>query len=187
MMACVYWVHLEEHTNMAEQGYIGVAVDFDARMQKHYLTTSRGDTHFARAIRSYGWRNLLKHIVFEGTDVECYAMETQLRPRFQIGWNEAIGGSGGDKSAFIDYAAREKPVGNKKPKLKNSNPFFGKKHTSETIAINTRAHAQSVIKTPYGDFYGFSALARHLNVHKATAKKIAIKEGWQIERKPEVY
>jgi hypothetical protein len=172
---------------MADQGYIGVATDFDSRMQQHYLKTSRGDTHFARAIRLYGWKHLQKNIVFEGSEADCYAFELKLRPKFQIGWNEAIGGYGGDKSQFIDYASRGKPVGNTKPKYGKENPFFGKKHLPETNAVNTRAHAHNLIKTPHGDFYGFNALARYLGMHKATAKKLAIKEGWQIERKPEVY
>lgn len=129
----------------------------------------------------------MKNIVFEGSENDCYALEVKLRPKFQIGWNEAIGGSGGDKSVFIDYAARNKPVGNTKPKDGEKNPFFGKKHSSKSLEVNTRSHAKSVINTPMGVFYGFNTLARHLGVHKATAKKMALKEGWQIECKPEVY
>lgn len=183
----VYWIHLKEHTDIDTQGYVGVAMNFELRMQKHYLKTSRGNTHFGRAIRLYGWKNLIKTVVFEGSDNDCYALEMQLRPKFQIGWNEAIGGSGGDKSAFIDYALREKPIGNRNSKQAELNPFFNKKHSDKSKELNSRAQARSVIKTPYGDFYGFSALARHLGVHKVTAKKQAIKEGWQIECKPEVY
>jgi len=178
---------LETHTNMGDDGYIGVAKDFDERMQRHYAITSRMDTHFARAIRLYGWKNLIKQVVFEGTEKDCYAFEESLRSKFQIGWNEAIGGHGGDRSQCINYDARAKPIGNRRPKHGVKNPFFGKKHSDEARAINSKRHAKVVITTPDGLFYGFSALARHLDVHKKTAKSMAYKRGWKIESKPEVY
>ena len=184
---CVYWIRLPEHTNVNNEGYVGVAADFELRMADHYRETSRYDTHFARAIRLYGWKNLVKEIIFLGTDTQCYEYERTLRPKFQIGWNEAIGGSGGDRSAFIDYENRAKPIGNRNKKYGKENPFFGKKHSEESRKANSRAQAKQVIITPHGNFFGFSALGRYLNVHKATAKKIALKEGWKIDNKPEVF
>jgi hypothetical protein len=181
---CVYWLRLEKHKDINQEGYVGVALDFDTRMQRHLQVTAKLDCHLGRAIRLYGWLNITKEVVFEGTPEECYAYEHSLRPRFQIGWNEAIGGCGGDRSEYIDYVARGKPVGNKNPKYGESNPFWGKSHTVETLQKNSHAHAKSLIKTPQGNFYGFSALGKFLGVHKATAKKIAIKEGWKIESQP---
>jgi hypothetical protein len=185
--ACVYWIRLPEHSNKKTDGYVGVAVDFDLRMKDHYRETSRYDTHFARAIRFYGWKNLIKEIIFIGTDEQCFKYEKSLRPKFQIGWNEAIGGCGGDRSKFIDYKKREKPVGNKNKKFGEENHFFGKKHSEASRQKNSIAQAKQVIVTPYGKFYGFSALSRYLKVHKITAKKIAIKEGWEIADKPEMF
>lgn len=185
--ACVYWIRLPEYTNVNNEGYVGVAADFDLRMADHYRETSRYDTHFARAIRLYGWKNLIKDIIFIGSDTQCYEYERTLRPRFQIGWNEAIGGSGGDRSAYIDYKSRAKPIGNRYPKAGKDNPFFNKKHSEEAKKANSRSHAKQVIITPHGNFFGFSALGRYLGVHKATAKKTAIREGWQIDDKSEVF
>lgn len=182
--ACVYWLHLDKHTDIKEHGYVGVALDFDTRMQRHLQITSKLDCHLGRSIRLYGWINLVKEIIFSGTPEECYAYENALRPKFQIGWNEAIGGQGGDRSEYIDYSARGKPIGNKNPKLGKLNPFWGKTHGAAAIQKNSYAHAKSIIKTPHGNFYGFTALGKFLGVHKATAKKIAVKKGWEIESQP---
>jgi hypothetical protein len=186
-MSVVYWIRLEEHFDMNSDGYIGVAIDLDSRLVRHRSITSRNDCHFGRAIRYHGWKNLLCDVVFCGTDEECYALETKLRPEFQIGWNEAIGGCGGDRSEYIDYAARAKPIGNKNPRYGQENPFFGKSHTTKTRQTQTIARSQSVIRTPDGIFFGFNSLAKHLRVHKATAKNIAIRQGWKIEDKPSLY
>jgi hypothetical protein len=181
--ACVYWLRLEKHTDINQDGYVGVAFDFNVRMQRHLQITSKLDCHFGRAIRLYGWLNLIKEVVFEGSPEECYEYEKSLRPRFQIGWNEAIGGCGGDRSQYIDYEARDKPIGNKNKKHGDLNPFWGKTHSIEAIQKNSHSHAKSLIKTPHGNFYGFTSLGKFLSVHKLTAKKIAIKEGWEIESK----
>lgn len=180
---CVYWLHLEKHKDIKQEGYVGVALNFDTRMQQHLQITGKLDCHLGRAIRLYGWLNLTKEIVFEGTHEECYAYENSLRPKFQIGWNEAIGGFGGDRSKYIDYKSRTKPIGNKNSKHGELNPFFGKTHNIESINKNSYAHAKCLIKTPHGNFYGFNSLGKFLGIHKATAKKKAIKEGWQIENK----
>jgi hypothetical protein len=186
-VSVVYWIRLEDHFDMSSDGYIGVAVDFDSRLVRHRSITSRSDCHFGRAIRYHGWKNMLCDVIFSGADTECYALESNLRPDFQIGWNEAIGGCGGDRSEYIDYAARGKPVGNTKPRTGLENPFFGKSHNEETRRTQTIARSQSVIRTPDGIFFGFNSLARHLKVHKATAKNIALKQGWEIESKPALY
>jgi hypothetical protein len=60
-------------------------------------------------------------------------------------------------------------------------------HTDESRQTQTIAKAQSIIRTPDGVFFGFSSLARHLKVHKATAKNMALKQGWKIENKPSLY
>ena len=186
-MNVVYWIHLPEHSDPCVDGYVGVAENFSTRLQRHFQITSRMDTHFARAIRLYGWKNLVKEVIFTGTSKECYVKEAELRPNFQIGWNEAIGGFGGDRSEHIDYAARAKPKGNTNPREGELNPFFGKTHSLKSVETIKRVKAKSVITTPEGTFYGFNDLARHLKVHKATAKKLAIKNGWEIHDQSEVY
>ena len=180
-IACVYWVHLPHHKYIAKEGYVGVAVDVPTRMKRHSTITAQTNTHFGNVIKKYGWENLVKEIIFTGDEVSCYELEKALRPNFQIGWNEAIGGKGGDRSKFIDYSSRPKPIGNKNSKHGQKNPFFGKSHINKTIEKNRIAHAKFVITTENEKFYGFTALAKSLGVHKATAKKIAIKEGWKIE------
>lgn len=106
-MTVVYWIHLKEHTDISKEGYVGVTGCFDTRMSRHYSLTSTFPSHFGKAIRKYGWDNLVKEIIFEGLTEECFKKELELRPSFQIGWNEAIGGLGGDRSFYIDYKSRK--------------------------------------------------------------------------------
>lgn len=186
-IACVYWIHLHSHSDIYSEGYVGVAVDVPTRLNRHLNVTSKLDVHFGRAIRLYGWENLKKEIVFTGHEQECYKYEEKLRPSFQIGWNEAIGGKGGDRSKFINYSARAKPIGNKKSKIGKTNPFYGKSHSEDAKFLNRKSHALSTITTPDGIFYGFTSLAKFLGVHKQTAKKIALKEGWKIESKSKMH
>ena len=181
-MPVVYWIRLESHTDILTQGYVGVAKDFNKRMKKHCTATPKLDNHFSRAIVKYGWENLIKTIVFTGSESDCYCKEKELRKDFQIGWNEAIGGCGGDRSLFIDYKSRINQGWNY-DKSGTKNPFYGKTHSKEMKVILGKAHSTSIIYTDKGVFYGFRALGRYLNVHKLTAKKIAIAKGWKIESK----
>lgn len=178
----VYWIHLESHTDILKEGYVGVTCDFESRMKRHLTRTARSDNHFGRAIIMYGWINLVKEVVFTGTKEECFQYENKLRPDYQIGWNEAIGGEYRDNSPFIDYQRRINK-GWSYDKTGSKNPFFGKKHTPESRRKNSEAQSTTIIYSEHGTFYGFNSLARFLNVHKATAKKLAIRKGWKIEDK----
>ena len=103
----VYWIHLKEHSNIANEGYVGVTFNYDQRMNEHFKFTSKLSNHFGNAISKYGWDNLIKEVIFNGSEEECFAKEKELRSKFQIGWNEAIGGLGGDRSMFINYKSRK--------------------------------------------------------------------------------
>ena len=183
----VYWIHLESHIDKTKEGYIGVAQIFEQRMGNHLRKTSKLDSHFGRSIRLYGWHNLIKEVIFTGTKEECFELERSYRPDFQIGWNEAIGGNGGDRSHCIDYKKRAKPIGNKLPKNGELNPFFGKMHSKESKSLMSSSKSKSIIYTPNGPVYGFNNLAKILNVHKQTAKKVAIENGWTIQSKQEMH
>jgi group I intron endonuclease len=179
----VYWVHLKEHTDIASQGYVGVALNFKERMYRHLKVTVKLDCHFANAINKYGWDNMVKDIVFTGTEEECYLKEKELRPQFEVGWNEAIGGQGGDRSKFINYRKR-KHHGWTYNKEGIGNPFYGKKHSENSLKKMSAGKCKNIVNTPDGVFNGFSEVARFYNINKITAKKWASKKaGWSYESK----
>lgn len=180
--ACIYWVKLQEHDDPMTQGYIGVSTSFKTRMRKHEINAKHKKTHLHNAINKYGWDVLVKEILFVGNEKECYAKEKEYRSEQAIGWNCAVGGIGGDRSLFIDYSKRINK-GWCYDKRREKNPFYNKKHTEEAALKIKKAKCKTLIKIEDCVFYGFNSLAKHLNVHKQTAKKIALANGWYIESK----
>ena len=93
-MACVYWIHHPSHTDIMTQGYIGfTSQKFSTRKANHKGYAQRGKQFvICRAIRKYGYENLIKKIIVIGTKEYCLDLEKRLRPRENIGWNIGIGG-----------------------------------------------------------------------------------------------
>ena len=179
----LYWIRLESHSDIAVDGYVGVTFNFDQRMNEHLKFTSKLDSHFGNAISKYGWDNMIKEVIFEGSSEDCYAKEKELRPKFQIGWNEAIGGLGGDRSVFIDYK-RRKNQGWTYERNGEKNPFYGKEHSHESIKKMSKSKCKNIITTPDGIFYGFREVARFYKINKITAQKWASKKkDWSYENK----
>ena len=124
----VYWLRLLDHTDPISEGYIGVTSNLAYRLHRHKTKTIKLDTHLARAILKYGWDNIVMDVLYTGTNKECFDKEKVMRPNFQIGWNEAIGGLGGDRSKYIDYRKR-KNIGWNYNNLGKNNSFYGKHHS----------------------------------------------------------
>jgi hypothetical protein len=89
-MVSVYWIHHPEHTDMFTQGYIGITKNIAKRFECH--KNRPANKHFKRAIKKYGWDNLVKEILLVSDRVYCYLIESQLRPKEYIGWNINKGG-----------------------------------------------------------------------------------------------
>jgi group I intron endonuclease len=89
-MSCVYWIHTPEHTNIFQQGYVGVSKRFERRIWEHLKVS--GNAHLKNAINKYGWDNLVKEKVIIADEGYCLEMETKLRPKESIGWNIVMGG-----------------------------------------------------------------------------------------------
>jgi group I intron endonuclease len=89
----VYWIHLPEQTNVAVEGYVGIAMNFEQRMFAHKSCAKIGkEQTLYKAIRKYGWDNLVKEIILISNENYCLEIEKKLRPTPRIGWNIAIGG-----------------------------------------------------------------------------------------------
>ncbi len=79
-MAVLYWVHLPEHSNMFNQGYIGVTPNIKKRIREH--------KHKFKAYAD----QLIIDVILIAEQSYCYMIEKSLRPIRNIGWNKAIGG-----------------------------------------------------------------------------------------------
>ena len=89
----VYWIRLPEQTNVAVEGYVGIAMNFEQRMSAHKSCAKTGkEQTLYKAIRKYGWDNLIKEIILISNEDYCLEIEKKLRPTPRIGWNIAIGG-----------------------------------------------------------------------------------------------
>lgn len=91
-MAVVYWIHLEEHTDIFSQGYVGVtSVGVEKRFSQHKSTSKTGKLPISLALRKYGNRVVISTVLIADTEY-CYFVEEMLRPSTRIGWNCASGG-----------------------------------------------------------------------------------------------
>ena len=94
-MAYVYWLHTESQTDYYNDGYIGVSIDHEKRFKDHIymLENDRHENiHLTRAFKKYD-KKIVKSVLFEGGESECYSYESELRSDKNIGWNIAEGGS----------------------------------------------------------------------------------------------
>lgn len=89
----VYWIHLPQHTDVALQGYVGIAKNFEQRMFAHKSCAKIGKEQILyKAIRKHGWTNLIKEIILISDENYCVEIEKKLRPKERVGWNIACGG-----------------------------------------------------------------------------------------------
>lgn len=101
-MACVYWIHLKEHTDLFSEGYIGFTSKTAKERFYHHLVQSRRNpykryktrecTHLYSSIRKYGSENLIVSTLVIADTNYCLDLENKLRPCKNIGWNIAVGG-----------------------------------------------------------------------------------------------
>lgn len=162
----VYWVRAKSHTNIFEEGYVGVTNNFDARMKKHSSLKS-GSHHLASAINKYGWSNLIKSVIVIGNEEYCYEVEKALRGGKEIGWNIVEGGGKpplhtketkqrSDKWRTSLFGEKPNPMHNADSIAKlsgvnhwtaknpgryagKSNPFFGRVHSDKTRKAISKA------------------------------------------------
>lgn len=94
----IYWAHLPEHTNPMTEGYIGITKqDLSRRIDKHNSDTRRGFKRtIHNAIRKYRDKIVWEVLEDNYSEFTAKLFECFIRPELNIGWNCAIGGSGGN-------------------------------------------------------------------------------------------
>jgi len=92
MTFCVYWIREQSHTDIMTQGYVGVSGNAEKRFASHKGMWSGTNAHLQRAIKKYGWDNLVKSIILIAEKEYCLDVEQKLRPAEKIGWNLTVGG-----------------------------------------------------------------------------------------------
>ena len=86
----VYWLHLAGHTDILNEGYIGVSSQPNERLYEHRYER-RTNRHLSHAFDAYG-DQIIQTILLVGSKQYCLDVERGLRPTERIGWNIAIGG-----------------------------------------------------------------------------------------------
>ena len=93
-IAYVYWIHYPEHSDMFSEGYIGVSIDPQKRLKRHFCLIEGGwheNPHLKRVFNKHKDK-IVQSVILCGTEEYCYELESKLRPNKQIGWNIAEGG-----------------------------------------------------------------------------------------------
>jgi hypothetical protein len=80
MASTVYWLHLPEHTDIFNDGYVGVTPNLKKRIKEHKFK-----------FKDLWHKIIVKQIVIADNNY-CYEIEKKLRPQRNVGWNKAIGG-----------------------------------------------------------------------------------------------
>jgi hypothetical protein len=143
----VYWIHLPEQTNVAIEGYVGIAMNFEQRMFAHKSCAKTGkEQTLYNAIRKYGWDNLVKEVILVSNENYCLEIEKKLRPVPRIGWNIAVGGeASGAHLKGIKQSVQH--LANKKNALMGRvSGMKGKKMPKESIE-KTMQYVRGVPKT----------------------------------------
>jgi len=90
MSHSVYWIHHPDHTDIFNQGYVGVSINTKNRWNFHKKSPS--NPHLRSAVKKYGWDVLVKEIILIGEKEYCFQIEKKLRRDEDTGWNLAPGG-----------------------------------------------------------------------------------------------
>ena len=100
-LTVVYWIRKKEHTNIYEEGYVGVSSNIKRRWREHIteaLNNRHPNAHLGQAINKYYPDNIVFEIVYLSNEDNCYKHEEYLRPETNIGWNLRSGGPVGKMS-----------------------------------------------------------------------------------------
>jgi hypothetical protein len=147
--AFLYWIHLQEHTDVATQGYIGVSMDYKKRFAIHMKECESGihpNTHLIHAYNKYGAASMLVNEIFSGDEKECYLREKKLRNTANIGWNVAPGGHRGPGRIKGSIAQQKVTANNLLKKKQREERIASGNLTSEDIIFLAKKEEQRILR-----------------------------------------
>jgi hypothetical protein len=159
-LSCVYWIHLESHSNISKEGYIGVTSKEPEERLKH------GD-------------KVIVTTLLKGLDDYCYLIEQRLRPSERIGWNTVPGGGKPPVKNTPHTAEAKKKISeasrrtSQSPaKLAHYASRVGKKRSEETLAkITKKAQGRLPWKTSRANKVIWLNADKFFEVFKETGMK----------------
>ena len=130
----VYWIRTSDMTDIKLQGYVGVTNNIPHREKQHISACKCNSTDYYvkdmyKALISGDY---IIECVATGNSHDCYNLEYELRPNYNIGWNRKCGGKGvrtcEDRFTYSAYK-RMKHISNKtgciiKPSWENTQGFY---------------------------------------------------------------
>jgi hypothetical protein len=147
--AFLYWIHLQEHTDVTTQGYIGVSMDYKKRFAMHMKECESGihpNTHLIHAYNKYGAASMLVNEIFSGDENECYLRENKLRNTTNIGWNVAPGGHKGPGRIKGSIAQQKVTANNLLKKKQREERIASGNLTSEDIIFLAKKEEQRILR-----------------------------------------
>lgn len=177
MTYSVYWIHHKNHSDVFSQGYVGISKNPKDRWNRHWKYN--GNEHLTRAIKKYGWDNLIKEIILIGKKEYCFNVESKLRPTRQIGWNIAEGGANPPKTQprGANYVS---PLKGKS----RFTPWNIGRIKSQQECKNISEGRKIKIKYQNNIYNGFEDLALHLGIKYSTLTnriyRNAAKYGYEV-------
>lgn len=120
--ACVYWIREPQHTDIFNQGYVGVSLDVNKRIKTH-INRAKNKLHGNKNLLEYLDSNFIVETIIVSNEDYCYDIEAKLRPEKSIGWNINAGGVKPPSQLGIK---RKEKYG------KTWSPMQGKNHSEDT-------------------------------------------------------
>lgn len=156
-MTFVYWIHLEEHSDIYTEGYVGITTADDPikRFRKHQSDARNPSTSFVvhNAMNKYG-DDIKFTVLHECSKDEATSLEEHYRPQPNIGWNILKGGDHPLTGRTWSDSQREKfkatrksappPVRNPLSTLKHKTTFENK-HPLDLHGINLELWSHCII------------------------------------------
>lgn len=119
--------------------YIGRTKNFNNRMNEHKQCAKKNSTNsIYKAIRKYGWDNMIKEIICEVASDISQIIEEEFIVAYETvkkGYNDTYNGGGGDvwkgnrdSDEYMEFVAKMKTINKGE-----NNGMYGKKHTEKSI------------------------------------------------------
>lgn len=166
MTANIYWLRHKDHSDLFNQGYIGVSKNPKERIRHHFknaFNDYHSDKVLSKAIKKYGKESIICDILLSASSEYCYEIEKKLRPKAFVGWNMTIGGY---------HTPNYNPKGNKQSKeiVKKRTQTIIQKRNNQSVGMDKAVlvngiRYNNIKKASEANGISYSQLKRKLRNH----------------------